>query len=278
MAKRRPPAKITAVVHHDGVKPTPLWVGSIQQDPRGVGFRVNGPDGSVVDEFVRPGYWRVIQGSSREGPTAIRKTWPPKVKPGDLVQIEGREFTVNKYSQVVIESQPLKSPESLYALASRRLVLDEKNSPGFYTVTYDGTLIQPVPLLPPDRKVWLKIGADSTMILSGFQFFYVPKDVEQFELSFLPGYTRDRFDSKMELAAGAILNPDAESVAPIRCGLETRPNVIRIDVPPEHRGKTWSIAGAGYCLTAMKGVPPYISPSFQTFENDPRVPELAQQK
>lgn len=271
-------SRITAVVHHDGVKPTPLWVGSIQQDPRGVGFRVNAPDGSIVDEFVRPGYWRVIQGSSREGPTAIRKTWPPKVKPGDVVQIEGREFTVNKYSQVVIETQPLESPESLYALASRRMVLNEKHPKGFYTVTYDGTLLQPVPLLPPDRKVWLKIGTDSTMILSGFQFFYVPKDVEQFELSFLPGYTRDRFDSKMELAAGAILNPDAESVAPIRCGLETRPNVIRIDVPPEHRGKTWSIAGAGYCLTAMKGVPPYISPSFQSFENEPRVPELAPQK
>lgn len=271
-------ARITAVIHHDGSKPTPLWVGSIQQDPRGVNFRVTAPDGSVVDEFLRPGYWRVIQGSSREGPTAIRKTWPPKVKPGDVVQIEDREFTVNKYSQVVIESQPLESPESLYALASRRLVLNQKHPEGFYTVTYDGTLIQPVPLLAPDRKIWLKIGAESSMTLSGFQFFYVPEDAEQFELSFLPGYTRERFDNKLELAAGAILNPDAEAVAPIRCGLETRPNIVRIDVPPKHRGKTWGIAGTGYCLIAMKGVPPYISPSFQTFANEPRVPVLAQKK
>jgi hypothetical protein len=269
-------ARITAVIHHDGNQSTPVWLGSIQQDPRGVNFRVTAPDGSVVSEFLRPGYWRVIQGSSREGPTAIRKTWPPKVKPGDNVQIEGREFTVNKYSQVVIESQPLESPESLYALASRRLMLDENHAKGFYTITYDGTLIQPVPLLPPDRKIWLKIGAESTMTLSGFQFFHVPENTAQFELSFLPGYTRDRFDNKLELAAGAILNPDAEPVVAIRCGLETRPHVIRIDVPPEHRGKTWCIAGEGYCLTAMEGVPPYISPSFQTFSNEPRVPVFAQ--
>ncbi|WP_145057857.1 exo-rhamnogalacturonan lyase family protein [Lignipirellula cremea] len=269
-------ARITAVIHHEGGRPTPLWVGSIQQDPRGVNFRVTAPSGSIVSEFFRPGYWRVIQGSSREGPTALRKTWPPKVNPGDKVQIEDREFTVNKYRQVVIESQPLTSQDSLYELASRRVVLDEKNAPGFYTVTYDGTLLQPVPLLPPDRKIWLKVGAESTMRLAGFQYFYVPQETEHFELSFLPGYTRDRFDNKLELAAGAILNPDADPVAPIRCGLETRPNVVRIDVPPQHRGKTWCIAGSGYCLTAMEGVPPYLSPSFRTFASEPRVPTLSQ--
>ena len=110
------------------------------------------------------------------------------------------------------------------------------------------------------------------MVLSGFQFFFVPEDGEQFELSFLPSYTRQRFNSKLVLVAGAIFDPDAKPVAPIRCGLETRPDVIRIEVPPKHRGKVWGIAGSGYCLIGMKGIPPYISPSYDTINNAPHAP------
>ncbi len=265
--------RITAVIHHDGQQQTPLWLGSIQQDAGGLEMRVAGPNGSTVTQFQRPGYWRVIRGGSRDGLVALRKTFlPSSYHDGDSVEIEGRTYKVNKYRQVVLESQPLKSPESLYELAARRLVLDEDDAAGFYTITYDACVIQPVPLLPPKRKVWLKVGSDSTMVLSGFQFFYVPADVESFEMSFLPSYNRDRFAAKLALAAGAILNPNAQPVASIRCGLENRPNVVRVEVPPKFRGQTWCIAGSGYCLIGMKGAPPYISPSRATFATEPRVP------
>jgi hypothetical protein len=110
------------------------------------------------------------------------------------------------------------------------------------------------------------------MAIGGFQYFYVPPDCERFEMAFLPTYMRDRFKSKLRLASGAIVNPDAKPVAPISCGLETEPQVITVQVPPEHRGKAWGITGQLFSIVSIKGVPPYISPSFDAIHNAPHVP------
>ena len=81
-------------------------------------MRVTAPDGSVVTNFHRPGYWHVIKMLSRGGLQAIRKTWPAGASAGDEVQIESRKFTVDRYKQVIIESKPMISSESLYELAA----------------------------------------------------------------------------------------------------------------------------------------------------------------
>ena len=47
--------------------------------------------------------------------------------------------------------------------------------------------------------------------------------------------------------------------------------------PPEQRGKTWCIAGSGDCLIGRKDIPPYISPSYTTFEIEPRMPKTDSQ-
>jgi hypothetical protein len=57
------------------------------------------------------------------------------------------------------------------------------------------------------------------------------------------------------------------------CGEKSLDPFDLSDVPPQHRGKTWAVAGQLFTIINMKGVPPYISPSYTTFENAPRVPQ-----
>lgn len=193
------------------------------------------------------------------------------------VTVAGEARNVDRLGRVDMGHRPYNAPEDIYALSGERLSLGPDDPQGFWKVVHSGHIHIPTPLLPPDGKVWVEVGEASTMSLSGYQFFWVPEEVEEFELAFLPDYRKQRFAAKLSLSAGAVLNPDAEPVAYIRCGLETEPQVVRIRPKPEHRGQAWCIAGSEYSLVGMEGVPPYISPSYMTFQSPPFVPETGGQ-
>ena len=268
--------RLTAYVHHDGT-PKRLWLGFISLEPNHEStVTVFDPAGRQVRKVVRKDYSRIIRGKSAKGPIAHKRTWPKGKYPekdGKFI-IGGKPYAPDGYGRVDTGHKPLRGPETVYELSGEQLPLGPDDAKGFYKVVYSGHFYIPTPILPPAGKVWIKVGKESTMTLSEFQFFHVPADVEEFELAFLPSYQRQRFYAKLRLSAGAVIDPDANPVASISCGLETEPQVIRVKVKPEHRGKTWCLAGNGYSIVRMRNVPPYISPSFDAFRTAPHVPPV----
>jgi len=268
--------RITSYIYHDG-SPKKLWLGVQSMSARpATNVELFAPDGGLIKHVQLEHFDRVIRVVSREGAVAVKKIWPARYnypREGDKVTINGKTYDVER-DQVILETRPCRSPEDVYALCSEAVTLTSNDPKGFYKVVHAGPFYTPVPILPPSGKVWLKVGTESTIEIGGFQYFYVPPDCEQFEMSFLPTYTKTRFKSKLRLASGAILNPDCKPVASISCGLATRPQVITITVPPAHRGKAWGITGQLFSIVSMKGVPPYISPSFDAVATPPHVPDI----
>lgn len=266
--------QMTSVIYHDGT-PKDLWLGVISLEPsRDTIISAYNPSGELIRSLVRRDYDRVVMRKSAEGPQVKRVLWPKGKYPkeGDAYIVGGQRYESPR-DEILWDGGPYQSPEDCYPLSGEKLTLGPNDPKGFYTIVHTGSFYTPTPILPPDDKVWIKVGKASTLTLSGFQFFWVPEDCTSFELSFLPSYQRNRFEQKLILSTGAILNPDAEPVDYIRCGLETEPQVVRIEVKPEHRGKAWCIAGNGYSIVGMKGVPSYISPSLQTFDAAPFTPQ-----
>ena len=267
--------RVTSYVYHDG-KPRKLWLGIASMNPKlGADVRLFGPGGKLIKEVHRQDYNRVIRGQTGEGQTAIKKIWPRgqyPVENGHVI-IGGKKYKMDG-AQAILEIRPRKSPEDMFAMCGEAVVLDGDDPQGLYEVEHVGAFYLPVPILPPEGRLWIKVGKESTIGIGEVQYFYVPEDVEEFEMGFLPTYQRDRFRAKLRLAAGAILNPDCEAVASISCGLETKPQIVKVQVPPEHRGKTWGLAGRLFSIVHLKNVPPYISPSYATFQGEPRVPDV----
>jgi hypothetical protein len=270
--------RITSYVYHDG-SPKKLWLGVQNTAPLpGADVDLFSPNGERLHHVHLQDFSRVIRGSTREGPEARKLVFPRGIYPvecGEVV-INGKRYPNGV--KVDLETRPMRSMDDLYALCSEAVTLDGDDPRRFYKVVHSGVFYTPVPILPPGAPVWLKVGAESTISIGGqdaggVQFFYVPPDCERFELAFLPTYEKQRFKAKLRLASGAVVNPDAKAIASISCGLETNPQVIAIDVPPEHRGKAWAVAGQLFTIVDMKGVPPYISPSFDAVANSPHEPD-----
>jgi PcRGLX-like protein central beta sandwich domain len=268
--------KLTAMVYHDG-SPKRLWLGVQNMAAKpGADVRLFSPDGKLLKTVELRDFDRVIRGADKNGPNSIKKIWPERYgypRKGKQIVIGGKAYDFWR-TQVLLEIKPRKTWDDLYAMCSEAAMLGKDDPKGFYKVVYTGEFHTPVPILPPNGKVWLKVGKESTMEINGVQYFYVPKDVTEFTMSFLPSVEAGRFNSKLRMAAGVVVNPDCKSVATINCGLARKPDVVKVEVPPQHRGKVWAVAGSSLSIVKMENIPPYISPSFDAMQTEPFVPDI----
>lgn len=272
-----PRFRMTAWVHHDG-SPKRLWLGvqNTHAQP-GSDVRLFAPDGALRNHVHLEHFDRVIRGTSNGKAVARKLLWPRRVPEynattGDTVTIEGKTYPIEK-NRTYLAERPLESVEDLYALCSEPVDLGPNDPRGFYRVEYTGLFFTPVPLLPPGGKVWLEVGEASTMyVRDSMQYFFVPQDVERFTLGFLPAGIDTWALGHLHFAAGAVLDPDCNVVEPISCALEREPQLIEVDVKPEHRGRVWAIAGSNFSIVRMDGVPNFISPSFDTVASEPHAP------
>jgi len=267
--------RLTSYVYHDGT-PKRLWLGVQSMAPKpGADVRLFRPDGKLVKHVHLEDFSRVIRGQTGEGPTAMKLLFPRQTYPvkNGTITVNGKQY--EHAGKVLLAERPRRSPEDLYDLCSEKVELGPEDPKGFYKVVHSGIFYTPVPVLPPEGKVWIEVGKASTFAVNAMTYFYVPADCETFEMGFLPTYLPQRFEAKLRMAAGALVNPDAEIVESIRCGLESEPQIVEVVVPPRYRGKTWGVTGQLFSIVAMKHLPPYISPSFDAFQTAPHTPKAA---
>ena len=127
------------------------------------------------------------------------------------------------------------------------------------------------PIIPDLEKIWVRAGRDGMFTQRrGRVFFYVPEDCARFEMTFVGG---ESVTGSRHLARGALFNPDLKPVARLSVGHDRKPLVVKIEVPPAHRGKPWYLIGEEYLtLVDVKGVPPWMAGTYKAFEGAPRFP------
>ena len=99
-------------------------------------------------------------------------------------------------------------------------------------------------------------------------YFWAPEDAAKFAI-----HLKESRDMRLRCTA-FVRNPDHEVVAAAMFPPQTLPpelavkgakpsrhvqRVIRVDVPPEHRGRMWSLSGATVTIAKVEGIPPYFA-------------------
>lgn len=184
-----------------------------------------------------------------------------------------RELQVRGPDDKIVATEPYNDYDQVIRHAGTPYVFDAQSPQGIYRVEYTagaGRQIHvPLPLLPPDGKVWFPVQGNSFAV-EGPIYFHVPPDTREFELHVLPAYSPpDQAWQKTMISAGVVYDPDLKPVTSINCGLLRKPQVLTITTTPEQRGKTWCVIGTEFAIVAVKNIPPWLSPSFHAFVGEP---------
>lgn len=257
--------RLTLKVFHPG-KTQSLRLGTIQQSAPGTKIKIFGPDNQLIHETYIKGYWRHIRSSGK----ILKISFGKK---GETKDFNGKRIKANKYGRFLLKQTAFKNMRQYWGFMSEFFTLTPKHPKGVYRIVYEGPQYTIVPPLSIKGKFWIETGKDSIMSLAGLKYFYVPKNVEKFSISFFPTYNWHRFTNKLRIAGGAVYAPDLSLIGSIKCGLKwDEPYTLNINTKKEHRGKVWCIAGGGYTITEMKGISPHIASSQKAFHGKPFTP------
>lgn len=239
----------TYFIYHSGNK-TPIRMGTIQQSEN-VTIKLVGTKEQLINEKSSKGkFWIIRQADQIKKLKTIGTTRKRKI-------LKQSKYTTQK---------------AYWDFMASVINLDSKYPKGFYKLIYEGTQFNCVPPQSTRSKFWVKVGKASVASYDGFKYFYVPKDCKDFKISFLPTYTKKRFQNKLKPATANILAPDLKVIAVAHCGNKWTPDTLSIHVKPKYRGKVWCISGQGYAISSMEGIPPYLAPSMKAFDQKPYTP------
>lgn len=247
-------------IKHDR-KPKPTYLGCWQQRGQTI-FDIYQPNGQLLKSIKKTGTF-----GSRPHKDKVKRR---------------NGFKELCYNDKVLKGFKVKYPHMFYLppgweeiYQPNKLDLSKKDPTGFYKIIFKADnhhrLIPPV---PPTGKLWIKIGKTSTFGIDGNMFFYVPKKVKEFELRFLPSYIpKHSGRTKLFMSSGFVYDPSLNPVGTIQCGRSLKPQVMKFKVKPKQQGKVWLISSKLVSLVAMKKIPPFISPCYNTFKGKVSFPK-----
>jgi hypothetical protein len=189
-----------------------------------------------------------------------------------------RELQVRGKDDRVIHAEPFESMQQFARHASVPYTFGDDAPAGVYRLEYQTTsdhqIMDPLPALDTRAKVWFPVRGNAVAI-EGVQYFYVPPQTERFELHFLPSYVPPtQAWQKTMISAGVIYNGDLAPVTSINCGLSKQPQIIAIEAPPEQRGRVWCVVARDCAIVNVRGIPPWLAPSWHAFSGEPIVPSM----